>query len=442
MTEKKLMKKLFISFLLGSLALLILPINSLAAGGVYASGGGNVTVGQTFTVNVTASGATFDTVHGTINVSGPVSVVSFSAGDATWLNKPSNGGTFDGAFLGQKKTSFTIATIKLKANSVGSGAVSVSNASLKNAGSVVGSGSGNASYTIAKAPELPGAVKVSSSSHPDQNTAYEATTIALEWNKESGVDGFSYLLDQAEKTTPAAKATDANTSVTYADKAIGTYYFHIRAHKPDGWGGATHFKINIKEPDAKINESLSKPSNIKIEKTADFVNNIKDGLVTGIKISGTSEPGFTINATLTPVLTIPEGKKTSAITDESGNFEIILDFPIAAGFHKLTLQGQKEKVLTPVSEEITFEISQKQGGIINILTAQDEQQPQAEVKAAQEDTPSKTKNKVNTNLIFYGIILIFLVALAVVSFIYYQKKKTEANDIQSIMSKAKIKTKR
>ncbi len=62
-------------------------INStaFAAGGIYASGGGTKTIGQTFTITVAASGAEFDSLQGKIAVSGPVDIVSFSAGSATWL---------------------------------------------------------------------------------------------------------------------------------------------------------------------------------------------------------------------------------------------------------------------------------------------------------------------------------------------------------------------
>ena len=404
------MKKILAIVTLISMSLMMWPTKSFAAG-ISASGGGTITVGQSLTINVVASGATFDTVSGSISVSGPVSVTSFSAGDATWLNKPTNGGSFNGAFLGDKKTSFTIATIKLKGTGVGSGAVTVSGASLKNAGAVVGSSSGSASFTIQKAPDLPGAVNVSSSTHPDQNTAYEATTIALSWDKAAGVDGFSYLLDQAAGTAPSSKITDTNVSASYANQAIGTYYFHIKAHKADGWGPVTHFKVTIKEPDAKIDTTLSQPREIKFEKTSDAVNNIADGTFTGIQISGITEPGFTANLTFAPALTVPAGKVLTALADETGKWSLTLDYPVASGFHKLTVQGQKDKVLTPISEEVVFEISQKEGGSINILTAQDEQAP---VKSV--DTAGKS-NKLNKNTIFYagaGLALIGAIILIIV----------------------------
>jgi len=412
------MKKFFATIALIALTVLMIPAKSLAAGGIYASGGKTVTVGSTFTVTVAASGGSFNAAEGKISISGPVSVVSFSAGGATnwqWTSTPTNGGTFAGGLFaaGQRLDSLTIATIKLKGTGVGNGSVNVSGVTLAPS---AGNGAGGTNFTIEKAPDLPGKVAVSSSSHPDQAAAYEATTIALSWEKAAGVDGFSYLLDQAEGTTPPSKITDAATSATYADKAIGIYYFHIKAHKADGWGGVTHFKINIKEPDAKIDPTLSQPNQIKFERAGEFVNSIKDGTLTGIVISGTTEPGFTANLTITPAPTLPAGKTLSALADETGKWSLLLDYPVASGFHKLTVQGQKEKVLTPISDEITFEISQKEGGTINVLTSNDEFAP---VKAAQSQEKTSAISK---TLLFYIVAGIILAAMIVFLVILIRKR--------------------
>ena len=109
------MKK-FIALALGAiLAVSMLPTKSQAAAGIFPSGGGTKTVGQTFKVNVVASGGTFNAFQGTISVSGPVSVTSVVAGGAdTWISKPSNGGTFSGALLGRTATSLTIATLSIR----------------------------------------------------------------------------------------------------------------------------------------------------------------------------------------------------------------------------------------------------------------------------------------------------------------------------------------
>lgn len=373
------MKKLLTSMIIILFAIAVIPTKALAAAGIYASGGGTKTIGQNFTITVSASGTTFDSFKGAISVSGPVKIISFNAGSADfWKPAPANNASFNGALLGRKTTSQTIATIKLQGTAAGSGSVSVSNVALLNAGSVVGSGAGGVSFTIQKAPELPGAVTISSTSHPDQNTAYEATDIVLNWDKASGVDGFSYLLDQAPNTTPESKTTDSNTTVTYQGKAVGIYYFHIKAHKPDGWGTASHFTINIKEPDPKINESLNKPSDIKISRLDNAVNDIDNGTLAGISIAGITEANYTTNITLSPAPTIPEGKSLSAKADENGIFNLQIDFPLKAGFYKLTIQGQLDKVLTPISDSISFEISLKEGGKINLISSTDIKPPVVE----------------------------------------------------------------
>ena len=410
------MRKFLIISLISILAFFATPDFSLAAGGIFASGGGSKTVGQTFTVTVAASGATFDTVHGTISISGPVSVVSFSAGSATWIAAPTNGGTFDGAWLGQKQTSATIATIKLKATGVGSGAVTVSDVALKNAGSVVGSSGGSASYTISKALSVPGAIEVSSATHPDQNTAYEATKVDLSWVKASGVTAFSYLFDDAADTTPPATSTGSGTTASYDNLTVGTHYFHIRAQNADGWGSTTHFKVNVKTPDPKIDNTLDKPNDIKIEKSDNYTNDVALGTVSGLKISGKTLAGYTAKITLTPAPTLPEGKKLEALADENGNFELILDYPIVAGFHKLTVQGQKDLVLTPLSDEIVFEISQAKGGKINILTSDDANAP-ANVLANASNNWSKNK------IITISAIALILVLAGVLIFLKIRRKK-------------------
>lgn len=413
------MKKIIASIAIVAIALLTIPSSTLAAAGIFASGGGTKTVGQTFTVTVSASGGDFNAFQGSISISGPVSVVSFDAGSAdTWMSKPSNGGTFAGALLGRTSSSLTIASIKLKGNNAGSGSVSVSGVVLKNGASTVSNSGNSASFTIQKAPELPGAVEVTSASHPDQNAAYEATTIVLAWNKQSGVDGFSYLLDQAADTTPAAKISDANTTVTYDGKAVGTYYFHIKAHKSDGWGPVTHFKVNIKEPDPKINDMLRKPANIKIERMSSSINDVVKGEFTGIRISGLTESSYTANIVLTPAPTIPEGKSLSTIAKPDGSFELIIDYPLKAGFYNLTVQGQKEKVLTPISDKINFEISLKLGGSINIISEADSKLPVVKVTPQVKGSFLKQQYPVMTYLVFtLSLVVLLFGALKLTSFI-------------------------
>lgn len=371
-----------------AIALLLFTVGTtpkaFAEGGIFPSGGGKKTVGQTFTINVVASGATFDSLQGVISISGPVDIVAFSPGGATWMpgKTPSNGGQFVG--LTSPTDSVTVATIKLRGKSPGSGSVTVSNAKLASNMSYVGTGGGAAGFTIERAPSLPKAVEVSSTSHPDQNTAYEETKVVLSWAKESKVTGFSYIWDQIADTTPASKVTNAETTLTMENQPVGTYYFHIKAQNGDGWGPVTHYKVSIKEPDAKVNEALSKPTVLSVTKMVDFVNDIEAGSLSGISIKGQTEPNYTANIKLDPSPTLPEGKTLQVKSDETGAYELILDYPVKAGFYKLTVQGQLEKVLTPLSDTTLFEISLAKGGSINILTDKDRLPPPTVKEAAKK----------------------------------------------------------
>lgn len=372
------------------------PMSSIAAGGIYASSGGSHVEGDTFSVTIRASGATFNAFQGTISVSGSATVVSIGAGSATWVKQPSNGGQFVG-MVTSSTTSLTIATVRLKAGKPGTGSVNVSGVSLANNGAVVGTGAGGTSFTVTRAPVVPGSVTVTSTSHPDQNNAYDATTIVLNWEKAAGVTGFSYILDQVPDTALANKADSANTTMSYTDQKIGTYYFHIKAQNGDGWGPTTVFKIQIKEPDAKIQTGLAKPSGITISKASNFKNSISNGTVTGIVIKGkisskssmekvisdtTAEVSpstiesstkelYSANILLDPEQVLPEGKKLSVTPDKYGNFRLVIDWPIRAGAYGLMVQGQRDKLLTPKSDKINFEIEQHDGGAIVRLSNKD-----------------------------------------------------------------------
>jgi|GEM_PF-632039 len=429
-SKKEKLFGLIIGLIAGLVVALSIPTSAFAAG-VYASGGGSKTVGQTFTVTVRASGAEFDSLQGTINVSGPVDVVSFSAGAATWLpgKSPANGSQFVG--IVSPTSSLTVASIKLKGKSTGSGAVSVSGVSLARNGSYVGSEGGSTNYTIGRAPTPPGGVSVSSSTHPDQEQSYEATTVSISWSPPAnGASGYSYVWDQSEGTTPDTKINTTDTSATFENQTIGTYYFHIRANNTDGWGGTTHFRVNIKEPDPKIDETLASPSITEVGKTNNFLTDIEKGTVSGVRIKGTGGlSGYIMNLSFDPNDRLPaelsqpvssgassdksvaeQPSATKADSSESttsdsaatlktttpestapaetpaeppaltplqtyanddGSWEVTLNYPLPSGFYKLTVQGQQDKILTPVSSPVYLEIGVANGGTVKLITAED-----------------------------------------------------------------------
>jgi len=227
--------------------LLLLPQIGHAEG-ITASGGGDKTVGQIFTVNVVADGANFDALIGSISVTGPVETVSFNAGNAIWMpgRTPSNNTQFAG--IVKSTNNFTIATITLKALSTGAGSVKIRNAKLASRGEIVSEITKGTDFFIKKNLSFPDAPIVTSASHPDQEKSYTSQKIDLSWEKSKGVIGYSYLLDTEEKTEPETKSTLNNTSISFSNKAPGDYYFHIRAVNADGWSETSTYKISIIEP--------------------------------------------------------------------------------------------------------------------------------------------------------------------------------------------------
>lgn len=384
----------------------ILPLfngSAWAAAGIFPSGGGSKVVGQSFTVSIKASGAEFDSLQGTISVTGSVSV-SVSAGSATWLpgKSPSNGGQFVG--IVNPTSSLTVATLTLKGTKEGSGKVTVSGVSLARNGSYVGTAGGSVSFTVGRAPTPPGQVSVSSTTHPDQETAYEATTVALQWTAPSnGATGYSYTLDETADTTPATTVNTTETSLTLDNITVGVHYFHIRALNSDGWGETTHFKIVIKEPDAKVDTTLSAPTITSVEKTANFQTDLEKGTVSGIVVRGTGgQSGYVTNLIFDPKDRLPVElfqaadttsdqkveTETGAVTSETpasttsltplqvapnpdGSWEISFTYPIPSGFYKLVAQNQKDKVLSPESSASYLEVSVANGGTVKFITDKD-----------------------------------------------------------------------
>lgn len=352
-----------------------LPDSALAAAGIVPSGGTSVQNGQTFTVTVKASGATFDSLQGTISVSGPVSIVSFSAGGATWLpgKAPANNNQFVG--IVSPTSSLTVATIKLKGTKEGKGSVTVSGARLARSGAEVGSAGGTTSFTITRALVPPGSITVSSATHPDQTVAYEATTVELGWDKPTGVSGYSHVFDQVADTVPPTTVTTADVAAKYEGVAIGTYYFHIRALNGDGWGSTTHFKVTVKEPDPKVDDTLAKTTIASISLGDGYVNDPTVGTISKLTLSGTVVSGYATNVSLLPKPTLAAETKLTSEISTDGNWTLTIPDAIPAGFYTLTAQGQKEKSLTPASDPMTIQLSVAEGGSLRVITSADTNKP-------------------------------------------------------------------
>jgi hypothetical protein len=110
----------------------------------------------------------------------------------------------------------------------------------------------------------PGAPVVNSPTHPDQATWYNNNDPSFIWSAsdDSGIIGYSYVLDQNLGTVPDDASEGIGTSTNYTDVADGTWYFHVKAMNGSGlWGGTAHYRINIDVtgPNAPVVSSLTHP---------------------------------------------------------------------------------------------------------------------------------------------------------------------------------------
>ena len=127
---------------------------------------------------------------------------------------------------------------------------------------------------------------------------------------------------------------------------------------------------------------------------------------------------------LLPEVKSPEGKTLTDVADENGNWSILIDFPIPSGVKKATFQGQKDKILTPVSEEITFEISQAKGGSLTILTDQDKEAPAPPAPIVKGERLKLPKiDFQNKTIIYEGIALIVIIASGISAVVMYFKQR-------------------
>lgn len=87
---------------------------------------------------------------------------------------------------------------------------------------------------------------VSSTSHPDQTAAYQATSLKSTWETAATAVGYSYALDRDATTVP--DSTTDSTVAAYDDTVSGdgTWYLHVRAVNPTGtWGPTAHYRFTV-----------------------------------------------------------------------------------------------------------------------------------------------------------------------------------------------------
>ncbi len=99
-------------------------------------------------------------------------------------------------------------------------------------------------YTIL--PKPPGGLTIYSDTHPFQDHWYNNNSPVLAWNKDPGVIGFSYVLDDKPNTIPDNKNLTTDATKAYQDLGDGLWYFHIKALKDgNAWSATTNYVLRI-----------------------------------------------------------------------------------------------------------------------------------------------------------------------------------------------------
>lgn len=232
--------------------------------GVYTAGG-------VFSVNVliNTDGKAVNAADGQLGFNPKeLSVVGVSRSSSIfnlWTLEPtfSNGaGTISfggGSPSGYTGSNGTIMTITFRALGAGTPKVTFTSGSILAAdglGTNILTAMNGGSYTVsAKAetpepeyiapPNTPKAPVVTSTTHPDFEKWYKASTAELAWNLPSGITAIRTLLDTSPNTIPTIVYDTPVSSKTLEDLPQGVSYFHIQFKNADGWGKVTHVPLRI-----------------------------------------------------------------------------------------------------------------------------------------------------------------------------------------------------
>ena len=92
---------------------------------------------------------------------------------------------------------------------------------------------------------LPAKPVITSTTHPQQNAWYSATTASFDWTIPAGVTSIETLIDKKPDTTPTVAYDRSVSQRTVNDMADGVWYFHLRYMNSAGWGPTSHYKVQI-----------------------------------------------------------------------------------------------------------------------------------------------------------------------------------------------------
>lgn len=144
-------------------------------------------------------------------------------------------------------SSGVVGTITFKAKSLGKALVSISNLSKVLLNDGLGTEAkvetGRGEYSIIQKPSA--GVIVFSETHPFSGDWYNNNSPVLSWDKEPGVSGFSYVIDNKPNTIPDNTLDTEDNIVSFEDLDDGLWYFHIKSNKNGVWGQTGNYLLKI-----------------------------------------------------------------------------------------------------------------------------------------------------------------------------------------------------
>lgn len=231
--------------------------------GVYA-------VGSTFSVavEVNSGGETINAAEGTLTFdSDKLSVISISKNGSIftlWATGPTfsnSAGTI--SFGGGTPENFNgssgiIITISFRAKAVGSSNVNFSIGSVLAAdykGTNVLATMASGTYVIqpSKIPlpeyvppeRAPAAPTISSPTHSNSEEWYSDNDPKFIWEVPEDITSLKLLVDHQPITIPTIFYSEVISEKQLEDLEDGIWYFHVQLHNEFGWGGVSHFKLQI-----------------------------------------------------------------------------------------------------------------------------------------------------------------------------------------------------
>jgi len=107
--------------------------------------------------------------------------------------------------------------------------------------------------------------QIISLTHSQEDEWYNNNTPNFQWNLTSEIMGASFAFDQSPETIPDTVSEGRIQSTSYGEVSDGLWYFHLRFEDENGWGQASHYKV-------QVDNSPPHPFEVVIDNTGDATN--------------------------------------------------------------------------------------------------------------------------------------------------------------------------